>query len=116
MNNKGFTMVELLCSIAILGIVLIMGICAARGSLANSLMATGNVADEDVYRAARNYVLDNDNRYGNSYSVCVSVQTLIDYGYLSKIGSKRVKNKLVKVSRDDGTFEIYDIRYTNSCN
>ncbi len=114
MNNKGFTLIELLGSIAILGIVLMMGIYASRDTVATSLTTFRNVRDNEVFTAARNYVVGENISLKKGYA-CVYVRDLIDYGYLENTNDEEVVNKLVKVSRNNVTKVINQVKYVNIC-
>ena len=114
MKKNGFTLVELLVSLAILGVILLIGITANRNALATSLMGFRNVSDNEVFVAARNYVNGENVSLKKGYT-CVYVKDLIDYGYLGNINDNQVKNRLVKVSINKVTKVINKIKYVDIC-
>lgn len=114
MKKNGFTLVELLVSLALLGVVLLMGIYATRDSLATSLTGFRNVSDNEIFTAARNYVIGEDVSLKKGYA-CVYVKTLVDYGYLDVVNSDDINNKMVKVSRNRTTKVIDKIEFVSVC-
>ena len=114
MKKNGFTLVELLASLAILGLVLAIGIMANRRALATSLMRFRNISDNEVFVAARNYVEGENVSLKKGYT-CVTVSELVDYGYLDATNSVDVEDKLVKVSINKTTKVINRIKYVDIC-
>ena len=114
MKKNGFTLVELLVSLAVLGIVLAIGIYSTKGTLATSLTGFRNVSDNEIFTAARNYVIGENISLENGYT-CVYVKDLVDYGYIENIESTQVLDRLVKVSRSNITKTIDKINYVDTC-
>ena len=114
MNNKGFSLVDLLLSLAMFGVVLIIGLCASHDMLKTSLIVFRSVSDEEVFNAAKNYVDDNNMLDGNSYA-CVTVRDLVNYGYLADTNDYQLKNRIVKLKKDNITTIIYNVEYVNNC-
>lgn len=114
MKKNGFTLVELLVSLAVLGIVLLMGIYATKGTVATSLIGLRNVSDNEIFVAARNYVIGENISMKKGYT-CMYVKDLVDYGYLGDTNSDEIKNRLVKVSRNNKTKVIDKIKYVDVC-
>lgn len=114
MKKNGFTLVELLVSLAILGLVLLIGIMANRRALATSLVEFRNIGDNEVFVAARNYVEGENVSLKKGYT-CVYVQDLVDYGYLDATNNMDVRDRLVKVSINKVTKVINKIKYVDIC-
>ena len=114
MKKNGFTLVELLVSLALLGLVLMMGIIANRRALATSLSDFRNISDNEIFVAARNYVTGENVSLKKGYT-CVYVSDLIDYGYLDNVNSEEIRNRLVKVSRNKVTKVINNVKYVDVC-
>jgi prepilin-type N-terminal cleavage/methylation domain-containing protein len=113
MNNKGFSLIELLGCLLILSLVLFIGVVVTRRTLATSLTQLRVVSDNEIFDAARTYALETSN-YKND-KVCVSVKTLILEGYLDDTNDEDIKEMLVQVSRDKLTKTIEIIRYVDKC-
>ena len=114
MKKNGFTLVELLVSLAILGVVLLIGIMANRRALATSLVEFRNVSDSEVFIAARNYVIGENVSLKKGYT-CMYVKDLVDYGYLDSTNNKDIEDRLVKVSINKVTKVINKIKYVDIC-
>lgn len=114
MKKNGFTLAELLISLAILGIVLLMGIYSVKGTAATSILGIKNITDNEVFAAARNYVIGENISMKKGYT-CMYVKDLVDYGYLTGVNDNELNDKLVKVSRDNITKVINKIKYVDVC-
>lgn len=57
MNKYGFTLVEMLACLELLGIVLCLGLIVNRGTLSTSMTQLEKTSDNEVYDAVRKYVL-----------------------------------------------------------
>ena len=86
--KKGFTLVELLGVIMILGIILTITIYSVNSILNDSESSLSDVQKSTLEESAKIYYLKEgiDNESNGSYSgtVCVSVDYLANYGYLDK--------------------------------
>ena len=114
MEKNGFTLVELLVCFALLGFVLLLGITVNRNALVTSLVQIRNVSDNEVFEAARNYANSGTVSLKKGYT-CVYVKDLIDYGYLNATNDNEIREKLVKVSINNTTKVINNIRYVDNC-
>ena len=115
MNNKGFTLIEFLICLVMLGVVLVMGICASRNSLATSLVTLRSVSDNEVFKATKSYVISENISFNDKSYVCVSVRDLIDYGYLADTNDLVLKEKIVKLKRNNITKVISNFEYVSNC-
>ena len=115
MNKKGFTLVEFLVCLALLGIVLVFGLCASRNMLRTSLSSLRSVSDNEVFKAAKSYAQENTGIFNDAGSACVTVKELIDYGYLVDTNDYGLRDKKVELKKNKLTKVIYDVGYTSSC-
>ena len=115
MNNKGFTLVELLLCLAMFGIILVIGLCASRDMLKTSLVSLRPVGDDEVFRAATSYVNENKDVFNGKLYTCVTVKDLVDFGYLDDTNDYELKTKIVKLKRNNVTKRIYNVEYVNDC-
>ena len=115
MKKNGFTIIEFLVCLAMLGIVLFIGICASRKMLATSLVSFRTVNDDEVFKAAKAYV--NENNIDNTYKsyICVKVSDLINYGYLLDTNDQKLKEKTIKLKKNVVTKTISAMEYINDC-
>lgn len=79
MNKKGFTLVELLAVIAIIGIILIISVPQLINNLSSAKQTAYNKLEKLIISAGRNYIVDHD----ISIPTSVSVSELCDNEYLT---------------------------------
>ena len=86
-NNKGFTLVELIVTIALLAVISIVSFVSINGVINQSKINNCESIEMDIKTAAKEYV--SDNRYENSFDSdgdmieIIDVKLLIDGHYLS---------------------------------
>ncbi len=86
MNKKGFTLVELLATIVILGVLSTIGIASTSKYLTQSRKKSYRIMSQTVYEAAMNCITQGKcSAPTQSGSVIISTNTLIRYGYLKKL-------------------------------
>ena len=103
-NNKGFTLVELLATLAILSIVITIVITVALNIVNSSKDNSYKVTINNIENEAGNYVVENSERLQwNDYSdniqyQCITVKNLIDKGFFNGdvLDSHVSKNQKVK--------------------
>ena len=115
MNQKGFTLVEFLICIVLLGIVLVLGLCSSTDMLRTSLSSLRSVSDNEVFKAARSYALENNSTFDSNGHTCIMVHDLIDYGYLLDTNDYELRSKGVILKKNKITKVIYDMEYTSNC-
>ena len=87
MNNKGFTLIELVATISLLGVLAIISFVSITGILSQSKVNDCENLVNSIKSAAKEYV--SDNRYNNSFDsdndkvVEIEVFDLISGDYLS---------------------------------
>lgn len=116
MNKKGFTLVELLASLVILGVIIVIIVHVSSGTLATSSLQIDRISDNHIFDAARSYVMEQSVTFNDDGYVCVSVNDLISYGYFDNTIEDNLKSKIIKVSRNNTTKVIESIYYVNGCN
>ena len=117
MNNKGFSLIELLGSLVILGVILGIGLYSARGTLSTSLTIFDQVSENEIYDAAEIYLLENGGRWTNNGEeyTCVSVSSLVDMGYFEYDEVTNYRDKYVRVVRDSITRVISNRELVDFC-
>ena len=91
-NMKGFSLIELLGTLVVLGIITTITIYSAINIMSGVKEKTYKTTINNIQKEASNYVLEEisatrwmDNDYvENSEYQCVTVQNLIDAGYFKK--------------------------------
>ena len=115
MKRNGFTLIEFLICLSLLGIVLIIGISTSHKMLSTSLVTIRAVSDNEVFTAAKNYAIENQKIFNGKFYTCITVKDLIDYGYLADTNDITLKEKNVMIKKNKITKVIYNIDYTNNC-
>ncbi len=115
MNKKGFTLIEMLACLALLGIILTIGILVSKDTLATTMTQLSNVSDSEVYQAVRYYVVEENTNFNNQGYTCVTLKDVIDMGYLKGNFDEEFKKKIVKVEKNMNTLVIESIEYDDSC-
>ena len=117
MNNKGFTLVELLACLALLGAILGIGLFVTRGTLATTLSTLTDVSENEIYDSAEVYVLENKVTWINDTEeyTCVTVNDLVDKGYFESNEVMSYKDKIIKVIRDEKSKVVNDVRFVDVC-
>ena len=114
MNKSGFTLIEMLACIGVLGIILVMGIITSKGTLSTSLTQLRILSNNEIIASARSYAISEDVTFENGYA-CVTVEELINLGYLEYTNDEEVRNKKIEIIKNDTTKVIETIKYTQSC-
>ena len=69
--------------------------------------------DNEIFEAAKTYVIEINKSFNSEGYTCVSLQELVDYGYLKNINNP---DKMIKIIRNTSTKVIQEIKYVNECN
>ena len=113
MNNKGFTLMELLAVLVIIGVVFGITFYILRGTMATSLTQMDEAVNNQIYEAAKSYVIETNQQFNRSGYACVSLQELIDSGYVSNVDNPQ---QIIKITRNLETKVIEEIKYVEKCN
>lgn len=128
-NNRGFTLVELLATIAILGLVISITVFTGIRLIKNGKEKTYQTTKNNIEKYASNYLVENgdrlfylsDNKAGIEYQ-CVTLKNLIDTGYFdtklleSKVaeGISPKENDYVYIERNINTKTVMKNVYIQS--
>ena len=128
-NNRGFTLVELLATIAILGLVVSITVFTGIRLIKNGREKTYQTTKNNIEKYAGNYLIENgdrlfylsDSKAGIEYQ-CVTLKNLIDTGYFdtklfeSKVaeGISPKENDYVYIERDINTKTVMKNVYIQS--
>ena len=117
MNNKGFTLVELLACMALLGIVLGIGLFVTKDTLSTTLTTLTDVSEKEIYDTAEIYVLENKVEWKNDKTeyTCITVNNLVEKGYFENDEVVSYKGKIVKLERDILSKVIDSVRFVDEC-
>ena len=117
MNKKGFTLVELLACLALLGVILGIGLFVTRGTLATTLSTLTDASVREIYDSASVYVLENKITWikNSEEYACVTVNNLVEKGYFEEGEVISYKDKIIKVERDMDAKTINSVRFVDVC-
>jgi len=117
MNKNGFTLVELLACLALLGAILGIGLFVTRGTLATTLSTLTDVSEREIYDSASSYALENGVTWINDKVeyACVTVNNLVEKGYFDEDEVVSYKNKIIKIERNKESKVIDYARFVDSC-
>lgn len=118
MNRKGFSLVELLGCLAIMGMILCIGLYSAKGTLATSVSTLTDISVNEIHSAAKTYILENKITWVNDGTehICITISTLVDAGYFKEFEVIEYKDKSVKIIRDPITKVITNTTIVEECN
>ena len=120
MNKKGFSLVELLTTIFIIGIIFSLGGYIVSGVINTSKEKSVAIALENVRKSANSYAKEYyDDIIWQEYKGCISIEELITKGFLKrdKIDELNLEYKYIIVTRDEHKnilSESYDDKNTCS--
>lgn len=125
LNNKGFTLVEILAVVAIMGILSGLAVASYTGYQDKVRMDSYEAMERSAYAAAQNYI----QQYGivipsNGTPRVISVDTLVNSGLLSKLEDPKAKGsfchtgssvKVTKQPSDKDKLEVYTYEVVIKC-
>ena len=118
MNRKGFTLVELLACLALLGLILCIGLFVTRGTLSTSLSTLTDVSEKQIYDAAEIYTVENNVKWTNFDELeytCLNVKELVEKGYFKEEEVTSYKDNKIKIEREVKTKTIDRVRFVDTC-
>ena len=83
MNNKGFTLMEMLATVVIVGILLSITTISIVGYINDSREKARQVEESNIISAAQTYLKEKGG-WGNDDTACVTIENLKTYGYLAR--------------------------------
>ena len=100
MNKKGFTLVELISVIVILGILALIVFPSVLSTINKGKSNTKDSNKKLIIAGAKNYVTDNQNSFksidGKTY--CISIGTLYNAGYIKTVIGIDVDDDVTKIT------------------
>lgn len=107
MNKKGFTLVELLATITIIGIIFVIIFPSVNGLIKDNEKTTAEQIGNMIMSATKKYV--NDERLEGTGCFSVTSKTLIDLGYIETVDAGNLKcdvnNSFVRINFSDNKKE-----------
>lgn len=118
LNNKGFSLIEILSVILILSIIFAIAIPNTTYSIKKGENKISSINDEVILSSANLYVEEFQvelNWYmdNNLRTTCFSTYKLEEKGYLTNDNLKRYSDKYIKVVQNNGLNSYY---FTDTCN
>lgn len=119
MNNKGFTLVEFLVTLLIVGIIFTVSNYVITNTFSMTNKNALEITINNIKSSSKDYIyefIDNSDwidNYDNTEYVCISIGNLIEKGYFNdSILNERIKKEyLVKVIRNKINHNIIDSIY-----
>ena len=118
MNRKGFTLVELLACLVLLGVILGIGLYVTKDTLSTSLSTLNDVSTSQIYSAAKLYVIENSTSWINvddEEYTCLTVNELVDDGYFEESEVSTYQDNIIKVIREPKTKVINSVKLVDVC-
>lgn len=103
LNNKGFSLVELLAAVTILGILMLVAVVGYSKYIDKAKKDSIDIFNKSSLNAAEEYFMDNPTEN------VVSISVLVDNDYLEAPSDKITNNKTYKgqVKRGDAEYTLY---------
>lgn len=118
MNRKGFTLIEMLGCMVLLGIVLGIGLYLTKDTLSTSLSMINDVSINQIRDASELYVKEYKTSWVNNdkeESACISVLELVDAGYFSSKEVSKYLNDYVMITREPRSRVIDSVQIMDKC-
>lgn len=104
-NKKGFTLVELLAVITILGILVTISVVSVTSVINRSTENSYKTLEDEMVEAAKKYVVENIDNYTSP----VLLSTLIENGYIKEIKDPANKSKICDKTASKVTITVSGI-------
>ncbi len=106
MNKKGFTLVELIGVVVILGLIALVAFPALLNQIDSSKKQVSDSQKALIISAAKNYVDENKNDYADKTEFEISADNLIKKGYLSEGIISSYSDSEIIVTYNDGEYDV----------
>lgn len=118
LNNKGFSLVELLGCFVILTLILLVGLYSARGTLATTFSNLTGISENEIYDASEMYVMENQVTWinGDGEYTCLTVEQLVEDGYFNYDEVVEYKDRKIKIIRNSNTKVVSQVSLVDNCN
>lgn len=122
--KNGFTLVELLVTVAIISLILGIAIYSVNSAISNSKKESYTLAVNNIKKSANTYAKeyleeinwDADDEEENLTKTCVSVQTLVNKGYLEKkVLEDNSMPKSIIVTKDKNDTIVSEEEFDDDC-
>lgn len=113
--KNGFTLVEVMAVILLIGLLSIFAIPAVVNQVSKKGEDVDNVTKKIIYSAAELYINQNNITFENENYCGITLQLLIDKGYLDQSsatyasGNKIPTNRIIKVKKDGYNQNEYEL-------
>ena len=125
LNNKGFTLIEILAAVTLMGILSGIGVASYTKYQEKVRKEAYEAMEKSAYAAAQNYLQATGSVVpAGATGKTINVQTLVDGGYLDNLIDPRTKNtdchsgsyvKVTKQNSSGTTLEEYTYIVTIKC-
>lgn len=106
MNKKGFTLVELIGVVVILGLIALVAFPALLNQINDSKKQVSDSQKEIIISAAKSYVSENKNDYADKSSFEIPVSDLISGSYLDRNIVSSFSDNDIVVTFNNGTYDV----------
>lgn len=114
--KKGFTLVEVIAVILLIGLLVVFAIPAVVNQVGKKSEEVDQVTEEIIYAAAELYMNDKNIIISGSETYCeITLQKLINEGYLDKSsatyasGNEIPTNRIIKATKDAYSQNQYEL-------
>ena len=119
MDNKGFTLIELIVCLVVVALVFGLGFGMIRGTRSSILTTIDKISESELINTAKTYILENNVNWVNdddNIYTCVGVNDMVNSKYLNKEEVSDYNNQFVKVIKNNTTKVITNLIILEECN